>query len=223
MIGIIGGSGLYAGIKGLEGRKKLVATPYGEVTVIQGKNFLFLSRHGTPPRPPHAINYHANIMAFKILGVEKIIAVSSVGSLNERFSVGAIFLPDDLLDFTGRVWSYHNEEPYHVNMYEPFCPKLRELLHSALGVPMGGTYATMKGPQFETRAEIRMLRILNADVVGMTVAPEARLAKELGVCYQPLCIVVNRVGAKTSHQETLQMMKKLEGKIGDMLRRFLSL
>ncbi len=217
MIGIIGGSGLYEGIRGLEGTAKVVHTPYGDVPVLEGENFLFISRHGKEVRPPHMVNYHANMMAFRISGVESVVAISSVGSLNEKFPPGYIFLPDDLLDFTGRVWTYHDEEAYHVNLYEPFCPKLREKMHERLGLPVGGTYATMKGPQFETRAERRMLQLLGADVVGMTVAPEAKLAKELQICYQPVCVVVNEVSAGTSHAMTLEMMKSMEEKIASLV------
>ena len=220
MIGIIGGSGLYEGIPGLKGERKVVKTPYGEVTAMVGKNFAFVSRHGSPPKPPHMVNYHANIYAFRELGIKDILAISSVGSLREELSPGTILLPQDLLDFTPMVWTYHDEEPVHVNLYEPFCPELRERV-SKLGVKIGGTYATTKGPQFETRAEVRMLKTLGADVVGMTVAPEARLARELGLCYQPLCVVVNYVDDKTTHHTTLENMKKNNEKILEILERLL--
>ncbi len=221
MIGIIGGSGLYGGISGLEGKKVEVSTPYGDVNVILGENFVFVSRHGNPPKPPHRVNYHANIMAFKKLNVEKILAISSVGSLRDDIPPGTLMLPDDLLDFTGRVWTYHDDSPVHINMYEPFCPELRDEVSKVEGVKIGGTYATMKGPQFETRAEERMLKILGADIVGMTVAPESKLAKELEICYQPLCVVVNYVGSETSHEGTLKNMAIYEVKIENILERIL--
>ncbi len=221
MIGIIGGSGLYDGISGLKGKKVRVSTPYGDVKVILGENFVFVSRHGNPPKPPHRVNYHANIMAFKKLNVEKILAISSVGSLKDDIPPGTLMLPDDLLDFTGRVWTYHDDGPVHINMYEPFCPELRYEVSKIEDVKIGGTYATMKGPQFETRAEERMLKILGADVVGMTVAPESKLAKELEICYQPLCVVVNYVGSETSHEETLKNMAISEAKIENVLGRIL--
>jgi len=221
MIGIIGGSGLYRGIEGLNGEKHTIETPYGKVNVIRGDDFIFLSRHGYPPKPPHKINYHANIKAFEILGVEKIIAISSVGSLRKEISVGSIFMPTNLLDFTSQVWTYHDDEPYHVNMYEPFCKNLREEIHKILKIRVGGIYATMKGPQFETGAEANMLRFLGAAVVGMTVAPEAKLAKELNLCYQPLCVVVNYVDKNTTHQGTLEGMKKLENNIAKLVQQLI--
>jgi len=218
MIGIIGGSGLYKGIPGFEGEERIIETPYGDVRIIQGKKFVFLSRHGDPPKPPHMINYHANIKAFEILHVKKIIAISSVGSLRKDIPVGSIIMPTNLLDFTHKVWTYRDDEPYHVNMYEPFCKELRDKIKDALQITIGGTYATMKGPQFETGAEANMLRILGADVVGMTVAPEAKLAKELNLCYQPICIVVNYVDEKTTHQATLKGMKNVEEEIRRMVK-----
>ena len=221
MIGVIGGSGLYSGINGLKGTERWINTPYGRVKMRIGENFAFLSRHGNPPVPPHMINHHANIMAFHMLEIKNIIAVSSVGSLRKDIPPGTLILPENLLDFTHRVWTYHNEKPYHVNMYEPFCKELREKIHRVAGIPTGGTYATMKGPQFETAAEANMLRILGADVVGMTVAPEAKLAKEIGLCYQPVCIVVNYVDRNTSHEGTLNMMEKMMLQVEDLACRMI--
>ena len=218
MIGIIGGSGLYKGIPGFDGEKKIIETPYGNVEVIQDDKFIFISRHGYPPKPPHKINHHANMKAFEMLGVKKIIAISSVGSLHKEIPVGAIIMPTNLLDFTQRVWTFYDDEPYHVNMYEPFCKELREEIKNFMDLKIGGTYATMKGPQFETGAEANMLRILGADVVGMTVAPEAKLAKELNLCYQPICIVVNYVDEKTTHEGTLKSMKMMEEKIKKIVK-----
>jgi len=218
VIGIIGGSGLYRGLKGLEGNERVVSTPYGDVKILEGDGFVFVSRHGYPPKPPHKINYHANMKVFDLLGVEKIVAISSVGSIREDIPPGSIVLPSNLLDFTGRVWTYHDEEPYHVNMYEPFCRELRDEITQKFKIPVCGTYATMKGPQFETGAEANMLRILGAEIVGMTVAPEAKLAKELNLCYQPICIVVNYVDENTTHQGTLEGMKNSESIIGNLVK-----
>ena len=221
MIGIIGGSGLYKGIEGIKGKERIIKTKYGDVKVLLGYNFVFVSRHGSPPKPPHRVNYHANIMAFKKLNVENIIAISTVGSLRDSLKPESFILPSNLLDLTGKVWTYHDDEPYHVNMYEPFCKELREKLSHKLNIPLGRTYATMKGPQLETAAEANMLRILGADVVGMTVAPEAKLAKELKLCYQPICIVVNYVDEKTSHEENLKIMKNLSSQIKKLIEKLL--
>ncbi len=213
MIGIIGGSGLYSGLESLGGEERLVRTVFGDMKVMVGNNFVFVSRHGNPPVPPHMVKYHANMDVFRALRVDKVVAISSVGSLVSEIKPGDLLVPDDLLDFTGRVWTYHNEKPVHVNLYEPFCPSLRDTLNEIGGVKIGGTYATTKGPQFETRAEANMLKMLGAKVVGMTVAPEARLARELNICYQPICPVVNYVDGNTTHQNTIDMVKKMEDNI----------
>ncbi len=213
MIGIIGGSGLYDGLEALGGEERLVRTVFGDMKVMVGNNFVFVSRHGNPPVPPHMVKYHANMDVFRALRVDKVVAISSVGSLVSDIKPGDLLVPDDLLDFTGRVWTYHNEKPVHVNLYEPFCPSLRDMLDEIGGVKIGGTYATTKGPQFETRAEANMLKMLGAKVVGMTVAPEARLARELNICYQPICPVVNYVDGNTTHQNTIDMVKKMEDNI----------
>lgn len=221
MIGIIGGSGLYSGLEELGGEERIVRTRFGDMKVLLGDNFVFLSRHGNPPVPPHMVKYHANIEVFKNLKIEKVVAISSVGSLVEEVKPGEILVPDDLLDFTGRVWTYHNDKPVHVNLYEPFCPSLREEIKNIGGVKMGGIYATTKGPQFETRAEANMLRMLGAKVVGMTVAPEARLAREMELCYQPICPVVNYVDGNTTHENTIEMVKNMEDKIADIVKRLI--
>ncbi len=222
MIGIIGGSGFYAGLEELGGVEKIVRTRFGDMPVLVGEDFVFVSRHGNPPVPPHMVKYHANMDVFKILNVEHVVAISSVGSLVDDIKPGSLVLPDDLLDFTGRVWTYYNDKPVHVNLYEPFCPQLRVALGKLSTLRAGATYATTKGPQFETRAEANMLRAFGADIVGMTVAPEARLARELGICYQPLCPVVNYVDSKTTHENTVTMVKKLESQIADILERLIN-
>ncbi len=220
MIGIIGGSGFYKGLKDFEGSENYIETPYGKVRAIVGDDFMFIARHGYPPIPPHMVNYHANIYAFKVVGIKNIVAITAVGSLKEDIPPGTVLLPDDLLDFTGHVWTYYDDTPVHANMYEPFCPLLRKKL-SSLGLPAGGVYATMKGPQFESHAEKNMLIKLGADVVGMTVAPEAKLAKELELCYQPVCMVVNFVDDKTTHQNTVEMAGRMEKYIAEILKKLI--
>ncbi len=217
MIGIIGGSGLYGGLYSLGGAETMVETRYGRVPAMIGDSFMFISRHGNPPVPPHMVRYHANMDAFRAMGVESVVAISSVGSLRKELAPGTILLPDDLLDFTGRVWTYHNDAPVHANLYEPFCPELRERLKEYVD-GVGGTYATTKGPQFETRAEAKMLTMLGAHVVGMTVAPEARLARELNICYQPVCLVVNYVDGNTTHQNTVDMVRKMENRVAEIVK-----
>ena len=221
MIGIIGGTGLYSGLKELEGEKMKIETDYGEVKIIKGEKYIFVSRHGEFPVPPHSVNYHANMKVFEILNVKNVIAISSVGSVRKEIGVGSIILPDDLLDFTPKVWTYHNNEVRHVNLYEPFCKELRDRIATIGNLKIGGTYVTMKGPQFETRGEKKMIQILGGDVVGMTVAPEAKLARELNLCYQPICLVANYVDEKTTHENTVEMVKKMEDRVMDIIYHLL--
>ncbi len=221
MIGIIGGTGLYSGLKELKGEKIKIETGYGEIEIIKGEKFAFISRHGNPPVPPHMVNYHANMKVFEILNVKNVVAISSVGSLKENIEIGSMILPDDMIDFTPKIWTYYDKEVRHVNLYEPFCKELRDKIGRFENLKIGGTYVSMKGPQFETKGEKKMLQILGGDIVGMTVAPEARLARELDICYQPLCLVVNYVGGKTTHENTINMVKKMEGKILGIVKKLI--
>ncbi len=204
-------------------------TPYGRVRVkigtYRGEEIVFLARHGEGHSvPPHKINYRANIWALHELGVERILATAAVGSLNEAMKPGDFVILDQLLDFTGnRPKTFYDgeESPHdrkfvaHVDFTDPYCPELRKALITAakeLGFryhPMG-TYACMDGPRFETRAEIRALKILGADVVGMTQVPEAVLARELEMCYATVAIVTNFAAGisreKLTHSEVVELM-----------------
>lgn len=196
-------------------------TAAGEAAVV------FIARHsaghGTEMKlPPHRVNCRANIQAMKNLGVDTIISTSAVGTLNPKVPVGKIVLPDQMLDLSGGVHTFfegHKDGVAHVDLTEPFCPHLRRLLNDAakrLGYPVhtGGTYGSMRGPAFETAAEVRMLQRLGADLAGMTVAPEAKLARERGICYQPVCLPVNwGAGMKRealSHHRTLQEVDRMK-------------
>ncbi|MGB9636527.1 MAG: S-methyl-5'-thioinosine phosphorylase [Thermoplasmata archaeon] len=236
MIGIIGGSGLYSSLSGLEKAKDVVRqTPYGQVVcttgTFAGKEIVFLSRHGKIKQvPPHRINHHANIYALKKSGVEKIIAVSAVGGINRNMPPGSFVLPTQYIDFTKKVHTFFDEEIKHVDMTEPFSPEIRAVLTGALkelGYPFAcdGVYACMPGPQFETPAEIKMLSLLGGDIVGMTVVPEAKLARELGIRYQPLCMVVNWAAGISSeqitHENTLRVVSEMNEKLVNVLKKTL--
>jgi len=144
------------------------------------------------------VNDRANLYALKDLGVERIVSWSSPGSLDESVAAGDLVLPDDVLDESrGPAVSFFEGKGIGViRMDSPFCPSLRRSFASALeamGIPFhdGGVYAATRGPRLETRAEVKKLRLLGGTVVGMTLAPELFLARELEMCYAAVCLVVN--------------------------------
>lgn len=213
MLGIIGGSGL-AGMRSLERtRREVVRTPYGEPSgaitfgTLSGQNVAFLPRHGYGHTlAPHEINYRANIWAMRQVGVESIISVSSAGSLDERYAPGTLVILDQIIDYTyGRKHTYFegSDQPVvHVNFSEPFDTDLRQRLlagarRSGTSVIDGGTFACTQGPRLETRAELNRLRRDGAHMVGMTLMPEAALARELEVPYAAITIVAAHAGDNT--------------------------
>lgn len=220
---IIGGTGVYH----LDGEDAVqqVETRYGTVTVyIQDTEkgpVAFLPRHGRGHRvPPHRINYRANVMALKQLGVKRVLATAAVGSLNLDYPPGSLVLPDQFIDFTRqRTGTFHDGDDgvVHVDMAEPYCPTLMDALEkeaaktgaSLLG---RGTYVCVEGPRFETKAEIGFFKAIGGDMVGMTGVPEVVLAREMGLCYAAVGIVTNwcngMVEQPISHSEILDIMKK---------------
>ena len=204
-IGIVGGSGIY-NLEGLTSVKKVrINTPFGAPSddfvlgELDGVKVAFLPRHaGGHGISPSELPVKANIYAFKSLGVDSIISVNAVGSLNEKIAPTNVVVPDQLIDWTrGRDNTFFtNGIVGHVSMAEPFCPVLsRTLLNAAtkLGakVHAGGTYIVMEGPQFSTKAESQLYRSWGADVIGMTALPEAKLAREAEICYAILAFVTD--------------------------------
>ncbi len=200
--GIIGGSGLY-NIEGIKVEEEVeVETPYGMpsdkyvVGTLEGVKVVFLPRHGVGHRfLPSEVNYRANIWGMKKLGVTQIIAVSAVGSLREGIKPGHIVIPDQVIDKTrGRKSTYFgNGIVGHVMFADPYCNSLRNLVKEAAEkakatVHWGGTLVCMEGPQFSTRAESNLHREIGADIIGMTVMPEAKLAREAEICYSTLAL-----------------------------------
>lgn len=200
-IAIIGGSGVKSLVTGNE---KIIGTPYGPTPTItigdmQGRPAIFLPRHGIGHTiPPHKVNYRANIWGLKTLGVERIIATNAVGAINEQLTPGDIIIPSDILDFTkSRTGTFYDATPVtHVDVSQPFCPKIRQ----ALSVAASGHKTHSKndtvivcteGPRYETPAEIRMLKTLGAGIVSMTAAPEVFLARELEMCYASISFIAN--------------------------------
>jgi 5'-methylthioadenosine phosphorylase len=204
-IGMIGGSGLYA-ISGLtDTREVRVKTPFGEpsdaivVGTLEGKRVAFLARHGRGHRiMPTELNFRANIYAMKLLGVQRIISVSAVGSLQETLRPGEFLVPDQFFDRTkGRISTFFgNGIVAHVTFDKPTCGQLSGVLADACvscGVPVHrkGTYVCMEGPQFSTLAEAHYHRAMKFDVIGMTNVTEAKLAREAEICYATMAMITD--------------------------------
>jgi 5'-methylthioadenosine phosphorylase len=205
VLGIIGGSGIYA-MKGLEEMREVrIETPWGEPSdalrcgVLGGVRVVFLSRHGQGHvLSPSDINYRANIDAMKRVGVTDIISVSACGSLKENIAPGSFVLIDQFIDRTfAREKSFFGKGLVaHVSMAHPVCPKLVDALEQALraeNIPYqrGGTYICMEGPQFSSLAESKLYRSWGCDVIGMTNMPEAKLAREAEIPYASVAMVTD--------------------------------
>ena len=211
MIGVIGGSGVYEIAEIADSKEeKLVKTDYGEVLVsvldIKGKKVFFIPRHAAGHSiPPHKINFKANIQALKECGVNQIIATNAVGSLNLDYGPGSFVLADDFLDFTvKRDRTFYDDTVVHVDVSDPFCSRLREVIASCGDVKnSGATLVCTEGPRFETRAEIKMFTKLDCDLVGMTSLPEVVLAKEKEMCYASICVVSNYAAGISPDKLTL--------------------
>lgn len=162
----------------------------------------FIARHGESHHiPPHKINYRANIQALVDVGVESIIAFNSVGSCHAGVATGSLLLPDQIIDYSyGREHSFFdadNKPCTHIDFSEPFSANLRSALAAAFSkqrtaICNGGVYGCTQGPRLETAAEIRRMHRDGCDIVGMTLMPEASLARERQVNYAALCAVVNQ-------------------------------
>ncbi len=196
-IGVIGGTGLYD-IEGLTDIEEVsLDTPFGKpsdtitIGTLEGKRVAFLPRHGKGHRiMPTEIPSRANIYALKSLGVEHIIAINSVGSFRWEIKPGDLLIPNQLIDRTSQRAStfFGGGITAHIQFAEPFCPNLRKAVYEAASdagadVHPVGTYVVMEGPAFSTRAESRLHKSWGADVIGMTVSPEAKLAREAEICY----------------------------------------
>jgi 5'-methylthioadenosine phosphorylase len=204
-IGVIGGSGIYE-MGGLtDAREVRVKTPFGdpsEVIVLgqmEGKRVAFLARHGRGHRIlPSEINFRANVYAMKSLGVERIISVSAVGSLQEDLRPGEFLVPDQFVDRTKlRISTFFGEGLVaHVAFDKPTCAQVSGVLadasvHCAVKVHRRGTYVCIEGPQFSTLAEAHMHRQLRFEVIGMTNVTEAKLAREAEICYGSLAMITD--------------------------------
>lgn len=227
MVGIIGGSGLYH-IDGIENLKEeKIQTPFGAPSdsymtgELNGRKVAFLPRHGRGHRLlPSEINHRANICGFKLLGAERIIAVSAVGSLREDIAPLDIVLPDQFFDRTKqsqRATFFGGGIVGHISFSRPVCGELLSFLNRAASgaggnIRFGGVYVNMEGPAFSTVAESRVYRLLGFDIIGMTAMAEAKLSREAEICYANLAMVTDydcwRRGEAVEIEEIISNLQK---------------
>ena len=204
-LAVIGGSGLYA-MPGLQQtREYKIDTPFGKpsapivVGTLEGNRIAFLARHGIGHHiTPSEVPYRANIYALKSLGVQRIISISACGSLKEELAPGDIVIPDQIYDNTqGRARSFFGEGLVaHVSVADPFCPDTSHQLENAVRLAggtlhRGGSFITIEGPRFSTKAESNTYRSWGMSIIGMTAAPEAFLAREAEMCYATMAHVTD--------------------------------
>jgi 5'-methylthioadenosine phosphorylase len=216
-VGVIGGSGLYK-MPGLENVREVeIDTPFGKpsdaivVGEIDGIAVAFLPRHGRGHvHMPTEVPYQANIYALKKLGVEKVISVSACGSLREHMKPGDIVIPDQVFDFTKlRKGTFFGEGwVAHISVADPYCAELSVMLADAVSdaisdaaasagadgdrdLHRGGNFITIEGPRFSTKAESRVFRSWDMDIIGMTASPEVFLAREAGLCYTTMAHITD--------------------------------
>ncbi len=205
-LGIIAGTGFYS-LATLENAvDQSVETAFGSAKFTRGSWYgvevIFLTRHGSGhSTPPHLINYRANIRALKDQGVDDVVAINVTGGVNPELIPGSLVCLSDFLDFTKQrpVTFFDGTTPegvVHTDVMDAYHPELRTSLMTAakranITMKDGGVYACFEGPRFETPAEIKMCQVLGADVVGMTGVPEVTLAKEIGLRYAAISLIVN--------------------------------
>jgi 5'-methylthioadenosine phosphorylase len=204
-IGIIGGSGLYS-MPGFEAQQEVfIETPFGPPSdnyvlgTLAGRHVAFLARHGRGHSiSPSELNFRANIYGMKHIGVERILSLSAVGSLQEQHRPLDFVIPDQFFDRTkGRVSTFFGEGLVaHISFADPICPELAGIVMSAcqaagVNAKKGGTYLCMEGPAFSTKAESGVYRSWGMDVIGMTNLQEAKLAREAEICYVTAAMVTD--------------------------------
>lgn len=209
LIGVIGGSGLYAMEALQNAEEHRIDTPYGAPSdalvtgLVHGVPVAFLARHGRGHHLiPSEVPYRANIHAMKQMGVRYLVSMSAVGSLREELRPLDMVLPDQFIDLTRRRDStfFGGGAVAHVSMAQPVCPSVADALARAvetlspaepLRLHRGGTYVCVEGPQFSTQAESHWYRSMGASVIGMTNMPEAKLAREAQIAYATLAMVTD--------------------------------
>ena len=237
-IGIIGGTGLADTPLVQEEKTKEVDTPFGKpsspiiIGNMEDKKIAFLGRHGPKHSySPTTVPYRANLYAMKKLGVEKIISICAVGSMKKEITPKHMVIPDQYFDFTKKRKDsfFHQNMVVHVSMAEPFCNNMSKQLKNYLEnkeikYKIGGTYLGIEGPQFSTKAESKIFKNWGIDIIGMTATTEAKLSREIGICYQPIANVTDfdvwyegeenvdmemiKQNVKKSQEEIIEMLKE---------------
>ncbi|MEW2357948.1 S-methyl-5'-thioadenosine phosphorylase [Spirillospora sp. NPDC029432] len=238
-LAVIGGSGFYSFLDRVE--EVEIDTPFGPpsdriaIGELHGRRVAFVPRHGRDHRyPPHRIPYRANLWALRSLGVRQVLAPSAVGSLTPDHGPGTLAVPDQLVDRTsGRAQTYYDEgAAVHLSFADPYCPTGRRAAvataREAGWTPVdGGTLVVIEGPRFSTRAESRWYAAQGWTLVGMTGHPEAVLARELALCYTPLCLVTDldagiEEGEGVTMEEVLRVfaanIERLRALVGDVIK-----
>jgi 5'-methylthioadenosine phosphorylase len=221
MYAIVGGSGL-AKLSALQNtRRQVMRSPYGEPSgaltfgELAGREVVFLARHGYGHTiAPHEINYRANIWALKELGVQGVFAVATVGGVRADLGPGTLVVPDQIIDYTHSRKSTFFEgaeaRVTHIDFTLPYAERLRTMLLAAAraageAVVDGATYACTQGPRLETAAEIERIARDGGDLVGMTGMPEAALAREAGLDYAALAVVVNHAAGRGDSRQQIKL------------------
>ena len=221
MLAIIGGSGLTRLSTLAVAHREVVRTPYGEPSSalifgrLADRDVVFLARHGHGHTiPPHRVNYRANLWALKQRSVDAILAVASVGGIAGIHAPGDLVLPHQLIDYTsGREQTFFDggdRQVVHVDFTHPYSAELRARCLAAAGnsriaLHDGGVYGAVSGPRLETAAEIDRMERDGATIVGMTAMPEAGLARELGIAYASIAVVVNHAAGRGDSARAVTM------------------
>ena len=220
MLAIIGGTGLTRLSNLAVAHREVVRTPYGEPSAalvlgeLAGRDAIFLARHGHGHTiPPHRVNYRANLWALKQAGATAVLAVASVGAIHGA-GPGELVLPHQIIDYTwGRVQTFfdgNGAQVVHTDFTHPYDANLRAACLAAaaearIALADGGVYAAVNGPRLETAAEIDRMERDGATVVGMTGMPEAGLAREIGLPYAAVCVVVNHAAGRGDSEARISL------------------
>ena len=223
------------------------------ITQYKGRKVVFLPRHGKGHKyPPHLINFRANLWGFRKLGVDKILSISAVGGINPNLNPGDFVISDQFIDFTkSRVQTFYegvcsknddteikdevsellkNKRVVHIDVTDPFCPEMRDVLikvcdKNNFPFHQKGVYAATEGPRLETSAEIKFLRLIGADIVGMTLVPEIVLARELKMHFASISVVTNLAAGisqnRLTSDEVVEMMKEKNEQIKTVVLDFI--
>jgi 5'-methylthioadenosine phosphorylase len=223
------------------------------LTQYKGRKIVFLPRHGKGHKyPPHLINFRANIWGFRKLGVNKILSISAVGGINPSLKPGDFVISDQFIDFTkSRVQTFYegvysknddteikdevseflkSKRVVHIDVTNPFCPDMRDVLikvcdKNNFPFHQKGVYAATEGPRLETSAEIKFLRLIGADIVGMTLVPEIVLARELKIHFASISVVTNLAAGisqnRLTSDEVVEMMKEKNEQIKTVILNFI--